>query len=107
MIGSAIAFSLQAVIAKLAYRAGANAATLLALGMTLALPFFAAAAAWTSRGKAPLAHRDLAKITVLGVLGYYLASVLDFYGLRYISAALERLILFVYPTLVGGRSRSS
>ena len=100
VVGSAVAFSAKAVIAKLGYRHGADPATLLALRMAFALPFFVAAAAVTARGRSPLPRAELGKIVVLGVLGYYLASVLDFYGLVYISAGLERLILFVYPTLV-------
>jgi drug/metabolite transporter (DMT)-like permease len=100
VVGSAVAFSTKAVIAKVGYRHGADPATLLALRMAFSLPFFVAAAVWTSRGRAALPRPELGKIVVLGVLGYYLASVFDFYGLSYISAGLERLILFVYPTLV-------
>lgn len=100
VVGSAVAFSAKAVIAKVGYRHGADPSTLLALRMAFALPFFVVAAFVTSRGRAPLPRTELGKIVVLGVLGYYLASVLDFYGLVHISAGLERLILFVYPTLV-------
>jgi drug/metabolite transporter (DMT)-like permease len=100
VVGSAVAFSAKAVIAKVGYRHGADPATLLALRMAFSLPFFVVAAVVTSRGRAALPRAELGKIVVLGVLGYYLASVLDFYGLVHISAGLERLILFVYPTLV-------
>lgn len=100
VVGSAVAFSAKAVIAKVGYRHGADPSTLLALRMGFSLPFFVAAALLTSRGRAPLPRSELGKIVGLGVLGYYLASVLDFYGLVHISAGLERLILFVYPTLV-------
>lgn len=100
VVGSAVAFSAKAVIAKVGYRHGAGPATLLALRMAFSLPFFVLAAILTSRRRAPLPRAELGKIIVLGVLGYYLASVLDFYGLVHISAGLERLILFVYPTLV-------
>jgi drug/metabolite transporter (DMT)-like permease len=100
VVGSAVAFSTKAVIAKLGYRHGADPATLLALRMALSLPFFVVAAFMTGRGRAALPRRELGKIVALGVLGYYLASVLDFYGLVHISAGLERLILFVYPTIV-------
>ena len=100
VVGSAVAFSAKAVIAKVGYRHGADPATLLALRMAFSLPFFVVGALLTSRGRVPLPRAELGKIVVLGVLGYYLASVLDFYGLVHISAGLERLILFVYPTLV-------
>jgi hypothetical protein len=39
-------------------------------------------------------------VTLLGFSGYYLASFLDFWGLQYVSASLERLILYLNPTLV-------
>lgn len=100
MVASAVAFSTKAVIAKLAYRQGVDPATLLSLRMALSLPFFVVAALVTSHGREPLPRRELGKIVLLGVLGYYLSSALDFYGLVYVSAGLERLILFVYPTLV-------
>jgi drug/metabolite transporter (DMT)-like permease len=100
VVGSAVAFSAKAVIAKVGYRHGADPATLLALRMAFSLPFFLVAAAVTSRGRSPLPRREFGKIVLLGVLGYYLASVFDFYGLMHISAGLERLILFVYPTIV-------
>jgi len=100
VVGSAVAFSAKAVIAKLGYQHGADPATLLALRMAFSLPAFVVAALVTSRGRSPLPRLELGKIVVLGVLGYYLASVLDFYGLVHISAGLERLILFIYPTLV-------
>ena len=67
--------------------------------MSLSLPFFAAVA-WWLRGAPPLARRDWAGIVALGFLGYYLASLLDFLGLQYVSAGLGRLIMFLYPTLV-------
>lgn len=68
--------------------------------MLFALPIFAAMAWWASRGQAPLAQRDWLGVLGLGVSGYYLASFLDFAGLAYISASLERLILYLNPTIV-------
>ncbi|MBL8446087.1 MAG: DMT family transporter [Zoogloeaceae bacterium] len=97
---SAVGFSFKAILVKLAYRHGVDAETLLALRMSFSLPFFLAMG-WRARNsQAPLAGRDWAVLFGLGFLGYYLASYLDFLGLRYITAALERLILFLYPTLV-------
>jgi len=96
----AIAASGKAVIVKLAYRHGADATTLLALRMLIALPFFIAMGAWAARRAQPLARGDLVRVAVLGFSGYYLSSYLDFLGLQYISATLERLILYLSPTLV-------
>ena len=100
---SGIAFSTKAVLVKLAYRHGVDSVSLLALRFGFSAPFFAFAAfGGRLQGKLPaaLTRRDQLTIVGLGVLGYYLASLCDFVGLRYISAGLERLILFVYPTLV-------
>ncbi len=99
MLG-AIGFSGKAIIVKLAYRYGVDAVTLLMWRMLLALPFFLAMAWWAGRDKPALTRRDWRDIAVLGFTGYYLASYLDFAGLAYISASLERLILYLNPTLV-------
>ena len=99
LLGS-IAFSGKAIIVKLAYRYGVDAVTLLMYRMLFALPFFAIMAWWASRGKAALTKHDWYGILGLGFTGYYLASYLDFAGLAYITASLERLILYINPTLV-------
>ena len=96
----AVAFSAKAIIVKLAYRHGVDAVTLIMYRMLFALPLFVALAWWAGRGKPPLAPRDLAVVAGLGFSGYYLASFLDFAGLQYITASLERLILYLNPTLV-------
>jgi drug/metabolite transporter (DMT)-like permease len=95
-----IAFSGKAIIVKLAYRHGVDAVTLIMYRMLFALPIFAVMAWWASRGKPPLSRKDWLGVLGLGVTGYYLASFLDFAGLAYISASLERLILYLNPTLV-------
>ena len=95
-----IAFSGKAIIVKLAYRHGVDSVTLLMFRMLFAMPFFLAMAWWAGRGQAPLTRRDWWGVVGLGFSGYYLASFLDFLGLQYISASLERLILYLNPTLV-------
>ncbi|MBW8467431.1 MAG: DMT family transporter [Thiobacillus sp.] len=95
-----IAFSGKAIIVKLAYRHGVDAVTLIMYRMLFALPLFLALAWWASRGKAALTGKDWLGIVGLGFTGYYLASFLDFWGLQYVSASLERLILYLNPTLV-------
>jgi drug/metabolite transporter (DMT)-like permease len=99
-LAGAIAFSGKAIIVKLAYRYGVDAVTLIMYRMLFALPIFAVMAWWASRGKPPLSGRDWLGVIGLGVTGYYLASFLDIAGLQYISASLERLILYLNPTLV-------
>ena len=99
MAGS-IAFSGKAIIVKLAYRHGVDAVTLIMYRMLFALPLFAVLAWWAGRGKPALTRRDWLVVSGLGFSGYYLASFLDFAGLAYITASLERLILYLNPTLV-------
>ena len=103
---SAIAFSAKAIFVKLAYddptvlKIAVDPVTLLTLRMMIALPLFALIAWWSSRGQEALSNRDWRAVVVLGLMGYYAASLFDFWGLQYISAALERLILFLNPTIV-------
>ncbi|MEN3295485.1 MAG: hypothetical protein V7642_4738 [Burkholderiales bacterium] len=99
-IVGAIFFSAKAVVAKLIYRYHVDAVTLIAFRMLFALPFFAAIAIWKAKTEQPLTNAERAKIIVMGLLGYYLSSFLDFIGLQYISAGLERLILFLTPSFV-------
>lgn len=97
---AAFGFSFKAIFVKLAYAsATVDAVTLLTLRMVFCIPFVLLAAIPAIRRFPSLPARDKALLLVLGVLGYYGSSMLDFYGLQYISAGLERLILFTYPTI--------
>lgn len=101
----AIAFSGKAVVAKLMYRMGADPFAVVGLRMLMAFPMFFAMAWWAARQQASgggerLTRRQKWQIVGLGFCGYYLASTLDFMGLKYISASLERAILYLNPTVV-------
>jgi drug/metabolite transporter (DMT)-like permease len=96
---AALGFSLKAIFVKLAYPYGVDAITLLALRMGFSLPVFLWVGLAHQRAGANLSGGDWGRLFVLGCLGYYGASILDFWGLQFISAGLERLILFTYPTL--------
>jgi drug/metabolite transporter (DMT)-like permease len=97
---AAVGFSAKAILVKLAYLDRVDAVTLLALRMALSAPFFLGVAWWARRRHVePLGRHDLLLVVGLGLVGYYLSSFLDFLGLQYISAGLERLILFLYPTM--------
>jgi len=100
----AVGFSGKAIIVKLAYNHGVDAVTLLTYRMLFSLPLFLALAWWSGRGARRLDWRDWRVVLGLGFLGYYLSSFLDFAGLRYVSASLERLILYLNPTIVLGLS---
>jgi drug/metabolite transporter (DMT)-like permease len=99
VLGS-LTFSGKAIIVKLGYRYGVDAVTLLMLRMLFALPLFMVMAWWAGRGRPALTQRDWLGVLGLGFSGFYLASALDFAGLVYITASLERLILCLQPTLV-------
>ena len=99
IIGS-ILFSTKAIIVKVAFaHTSMDALTLLMLRMTFSLPFYLAAI-WFARreGLTPLTTRQWMGVIGLGLFGYYLSSLFDFIGLQYVTAGLERLILFLYPT---------
>jgi drug/metabolite transporter (DMT)-like permease len=96
----AIFFSAKAIVAKLMYRYQVDAVMVITLRMLFSFPMFAAVALWKARTQPPLARADVLRIVVLGLMGYYLSSFLDFLGLQYISAGLERLILFLTPSFV-------
>ncbi len=98
-----LGFSFKAILIKLAYAwAPIDAVTLLALRMIYAAPIFLLMALWSTRSRStpPMGRRDWIAILWLGFIGYYLASLVDFMGLQYVTAALERLMLYLYPTIV-------
>jgi drug/metabolite transporter (DMT)-like permease len=99
---AAIGFSFKAILIKLAYPYGVDAITLLALRMGFSLPVYVAVG-WNEGRKGavpPLTRREHWQLAGLGIAGYYGASYLDFLGLQYITAGLERVVLYAYPTLV-------
>ncbi|MDB5102569.1 MAG: drug/metabolite transporter superfamily permease protein [Fibrobacteres bacterium] len=105
VVAASILFSAKSVFFKLCYRYGTQPVVLQALRGAFSLPFYL----WpflinrlrpADRRPEPLSRKDMAIIAWLGFSGYYLASIFDMVGLQYVSAGTERLILFVYPTLV-------
>ena len=99
-ICGAVLFSAKAIVAKLIYRYHVDAVTLIAFRMLFSVPFFAAVAFWKARTEPALTNPERGRIVLLGLCGYYLSSFLDFLGLQYITAGLERLILFLTPSFV-------
>ena len=98
---SAVLFAIKAILIKFAYGldASLDGVTLLAVRMASALPFFIVMAWLAPRTSREITRHDWGLLLLAGLVGYYLASILDFVGLQYISASLERIILFLYPTL--------
>lgn len=93
-------FSSKAVMVKLAYQYNVDAITILLLRMLFAFPFYVVIAFKYTKGNQQITKKDYAWLLLFGLVGYYLASYFDFVGLSYIKASLERIILFLYPTIV-------
>ncbi|EAR01195.1 DMT family transporter [Maribacter sp. HTCC2170] len=96
-----VLFSAKAVMVKMAYEYNIDHLSLLLFRMIFAFPFYLVIAFW----KRPLHPKEIGKrdylwVVFFGFIGYYLASLFDFMGLQYLKAGLERIILFIYPTIV-------
>lgn len=103
MLLGAVLFSCKAIVIKLAYQYEISSISLLGLRMAFSLPLFLLIGYFrreSSSTNGPLSITDALIILLLGVFGYYAASYFDFLGLQHLSAGMERLILFVYPTMV-------
>jgi drug/metabolite transporter (DMT)-like permease len=103
MLAGSLFFSTKAVIVKYAFKHTAiDAISLLALRMLFSLPFYLIMAwlAYKNEPQKKLTQKQWLYILLLGIFGYYLSSLFDFLGLKFISAGIERLILFLYPTFV-------
>lgn len=98
----AVCFSFKAICAKLIYReGGVEAVDVIALRMLFSLPFFIGFGLWARRTQPhQMRGQDYAQVIFVGFIGYYLSSILDFMGLQYISVGLERLLLFLVPSIV-------
>ncbi|MFK7775751.1 MAG: DMT family transporter [Saprospiraceae bacterium] len=100
----AIFFSTKAIFVKLAYQYGIDSVSLLTLRMAFSFPLFLAIGFWSFRKKSnqtyQLTKNDWGWSIIMGLCGYYVASLFDFMGLQYISASFERIILYLYPTIV-------
>ncbi|MEH6705910.1 MAG: DMT family transporter [Galbibacter orientalis] len=95
-----VLFSAKAVMVKLAYQYNVSAVNLLMFRMLFALPFYIAVLLFTKKESEKLPRKNHVWLIVFGFIGYYLASYFDFVGLQYIKASIERIILFIYPTIV-------
>lgn len=106
VLAAAITVSSKAIMVKLAYAYAVpfpvDASTLIALRMAFSAPFFIALAVWAhaSTSTPQVSSQDAWAIALLGVVGGYGPMLLDFEGLVYVTAGLERIILYIYPTIV-------
>ncbi len=104
-VAGATLFSTKAIFIKLAFREEVNATLMLAWRMIFSMPFFVVAGLWMfarlkREGKPLPSARAIWMSALTGFVGYGLSSYLDFKGLEYISAQLERLVLFTYPLFI-------
>lgn len=96
-----VLFSAKAIMVKLAYQYNVSSLHLLLFRMLFSLPFYLAILHFLkSPPQEKIVRKEYLWLIFFGFIGYYLASYFDFLGLQYIKAGLERIILFVYPTLV-------
>lgn len=97
-----IGFSSKAVLIKLMYLYHIDTISVITLRMLFSLPFYLIIAFFLSKDEknVQLTRQEWLMIGGLGILSYYISSMLDFLGLQYVSAGVERLILFTYPTMV-------
>jgi drug/metabolite transporter (DMT)-like permease len=103
VVGATLAFSSKAIWIKLLYRETANidAITIMTMRMAFAIPFYLAVIAYLGvRRSGQTSPNRVGVLILLAFLGYYLSSFLDISGLAYIPAGLERMILYLYPTMV-------
>lgn len=105
-LGSAM-FASKAIFIKLAYVERPDPLLILVWRMIFSLPIFAAVGIWVTTaqrrdGQPWPDGRAILKTLLVGFVGYYLAMVLDFAGLLYVTAQLERLALFTYPIFLIG-----
>ena len=104
---SAFCFACKGILIKLAYQYQIDSISLLTLRMLFALPFYVGTALYLSRSAkvrqepvVALTIRQWSVLALLGITGYYFASFFNFLGLVYVTASLERILLFTYPTFV-------
>lgn len=95
---SAVTFSVKGIFAKLIYGYGLDPVTLLALRFSIAMPLFWAAVFFFPSPR--VSWKDFLYLALSGFLGLYAAALADFYGLLYIDASIERVILYTYPAIV-------
>jgi drug/metabolite transporter (DMT)-like permease len=101
-LAGVVLFSAKSVFAKMVYEYKVNPVSVIYLRMLIALPLIAIIGFWyEKKHKADNVNwKDVAQVVLISLLGYYISSILDFVGLLYVEAAIERLILFLYPTMV-------
>lgn len=104
---AAVLYSLKAVFVKLAYLPTDGMAeqvppiTLMMLRLGFSFPVYLMILVWAwRRAETKPKAKQILLAMGTGIIAYYLCTLLDFTGLQYITAQLERLLLFTYPAFV-------
>lgn len=99
---AAFCFAMKGIFIKLAFRHEIDAISLLTLRMGLSVPFYGLIAWWLSSQKdnVRFTPKQWLWVVSMGITGYYFASYFNFLAFHYITASLERILLFIYPTFV-------
>lgn len=99
-------FATKGIVIKLALIEGVGVVTTLTWRMIIAVPIFALIGWLGFRNRKRhnpdfvVSKADILKTMTVGSIGYYAASYLDFAGLEFITAQLDRLILMTSPIFV-------
>ena len=101
VVAGTVLFSSKAIVVKYMYQFGISPLELQTLRMLAVGPCYAAILMWLvwREGWLEISAKELLGCALAGVACYHIASYLDFVGLQYISAGLERIILFCYPAI--------
>jgi len=102
VFGSAFCFALKGIFIKMAYQYGIDTISLLTLRMVFSAPIFGFVAFRLSKQatNVGLKYPQWLWVAMLGIWGYYVSSYFNFLGFNYITAGMERVLLFTYPTFV-------
>lgn len=103
VFGAAFGFALKGIFIKSAYKYGIDSISLLSLRFLFSAPFFlfiVLRKRYKEESHPIFAKRRWLYVALIGFIGYYVSAYVNFLGLEYISASLERILLFIYPTFV-------
>jgi drug/metabolite transporter (DMT)-like permease len=103
IFGSAFLFACKGILIKTAYSYGVDTISVLTLRMTFASPFYlfiVLRKRWKEETHPIIENSTWLKVILVGLIGYYLSAYINFLGLNYVTASLERILLFIYPTFV-------
>ncbi|KGY13224.1 permease of the drug/metabolite transporter (DMT) superfamily [Vibrio tubiashii] len=101
-LAGCVLFSVKPVLIKVAYQYGGDATSIMTLRAFSSLPLYLMTFIYLCRQRENRnrVRQHGFKAALIGVMGYYMASFLDIASLEYITAQLERLLIFLFPTFV-------